>query len=350
MKKIIKTVILIVAVPLIGLAGLIIYSSVTDYKPKKIVNVFKADNDFDQIEDSTILNLMIWNIGYCGLGADMDFFYDGGEQVRTSEENVFLNLNAVKEFILKNNNIDFWLFQEIDKDSKRSYYINQYKAIDSLLNEYTGFFGKNYDVGFVPQPFTDPMGKVVSGLATFSELKPITSDRYSFPGNYDFPVSLFMLDRCFLVNRYKVKNGKELIVINTHNSAYDDGSLKAEQMKFLQEFLQKEYENGNYIIVGGDWNQCPPNFKTNFANHIFDDVNVSYIDENYLSEAWQWVYSNNIPTNRRVKTTYKKGKTATTVIDFYLISPNLKLLNTENIDLDFQNSDHQPVRMQVQLQ
>ena len=46
-----------------------------------------------------------------------------------------------------------------------------------------------------------------------------------------------MLDRCFLVNRYPVSNGNELLMINTHNSAYDDGSLRKQQMDFLKDFL-----------------------------------------------------------------------------------------------------------------
>ena len=27
--------------------------------------------------------------------------------------------------------------------------------------------------------------------------------------------------------------------------------------------MLEEYEKGNYIVVGGDWNQCPPDFKPN---------------------------------------------------------------------------------------
>ena len=68
-----------------------------------------------------------------------------------------------------------------------------------------------------------------------------------------------------------------------------------------------------------------------------------------MPESWNWVYSSDIPTNRRVKTVYQKGTTATTVIDFFLISPNIESLSIENIDLDFQNSDHQPVKMTMKL-
>jgi len=348
MKKIIKIVLIILLIPILLVIGLIAYTAMVDYSPEKIENVYKTQTA-DVLSDTVEYNLMLWNIGYCGLGAEMDFFYDGGKEVRSSNENVLANLLAVKAFLKQQNNIDFFLLQEIDKDSKRSYHINQFESIDSALTNYSSYFGKNYDVDFVPQPITEPMGTVLSGLATYSKYLPKTSDRYSFPGSFDFPVGLFMLDRCFLVNRYALKNGKELLIINTHNSAYDDGSLKEAEMKYLKVFLEEEYSKGNYLIVGGDWNQCPPDFKPQFCGQKFDDVDLTLIKTDYLPADWKWVFSNLVPTNRRVDIPYTKGKTATTVIDFFLISPNIESLENENIDLGFKNSDHQPAKMKIRL-
>ena len=31
-------------------------------------------------------------------------------------------------------------------------------------------------------------------------------------------------------------------------------------MEYLKKMLELEYSQGNYIVVGGDWNQCPPGF------------------------------------------------------------------------------------------
>ncbi len=64
---------------------------------------------------------------------------------------------------------------------------------------------------------------------------------------------------------------------------------------------------------------------------------------------WKWVYANNVPTNRRVATPYDKSTTPTTVIDFFLVSPNIENISIENIDLDFQHSDHQPVKASFHL-
>lgn len=347
MKKILKALIFIIILAVVTFAIFLIYATINDYKPEEKVIVFETESS-DLIDKGTEISLMIWNIGYCGLDKEMDFFYDGGKKVRPSEETVKENIQGIKYFLSENKNTDFILLQEVDKGSKRSYNFNEFDTIANIFPERNCTYGKNYDVFFVPTPPTEPMGKVNGGLMTVSKYKPIESVRHSFPGNYNWPTNLFMLDRCFLVNRYNLSNDKELIIINTHNSAYDDGSLKAQQMEYLKSFLEEEYKKENYIIVGGDWNQCPPNFTPSFKGNIMDNENRTDIDPKYLSK-WKWLYDNKLPTNRRVTTPYKKGESFTTVIDFYLLSPNIESVSVKNIETDFEFSDHQAVKALIKL-
>ena len=156
-------------------------------------------------------------------------------------------------------------------------------------------------------------------------------------------MGVFMLDRCFLVDRFPLAGGRELLVINTHNSAYDDGTLKKGQMDYLHGFLTEEYGKGNYVIVGGDWNQTPYGFEPQFDKDKFDTIQLSYIGEDYLPGEWTWLYDPAVPTNRRVDIPYVSGVSQTTVIDYYLLSPNLEPLWIKGIDLNFIHSDHQPV-------
>ncbi len=335
---------------LILFAAFLIYASLSNYTPDIKEEIFKSETP-DTIDVNNSLSLMIWNIGYCGLSADMDFFYDGGKQVRTSKENVLKNFDFVKSMLNQNDTLDFILLQEVDVKSKRSYRINEVDSFKSYLTDFNGFFGKNYDVKFVPSPITNPLGKVKSGLLSLTQFNPKSVVRYSFPGNYSWPVSLFMLDRCFLVKRFPTSNKKEFIVINTHNSAYDDGSLKKQQMEYLKEFLLAEYEKGNYIIVGGDWNQNPPDvdyseLKENSPTKRFV---LNPISKDYLPETWTWVYDPATPTNRYLNAPYVKGKTITPIIDFYLMSPNIKSQFIKTLDFDFQHTDHQPVLCNVNL-
>jgi len=341
--------ILYVVLSLVGaFAIFLLYATIDDFKPEDRSSVAVEDQS-EILSDSAVLNLLIWNIGYAGLDASMDFFYDGGKQMRPSEEGVMSNLDGICSTLTPYGNFDFILLQEVDRNSKRSYHKNQ---IETIGQEFAGFkiyFGLNYDVFFVPIPLSNPMGKVESGLMTLTKHIPAEVDRYSFPGNYSWPMKLFMLDRCFLVERHPVSNGKELLIINTHNSAYDDGSLRTQQMETLEKFLLTEYEKGNYIIVGGDWNQTPYGLNPELPAHQFDTLNLTYIEENYPAPAWTWAFDPSAPTNRRVTTPYHQSTSLTTIIDCYLLSPNIELGNVNTIHTDFRYSDHQPVQLQARL-
>jgi endonuclease/exonuclease/phosphatase family metal-dependent hydrolase len=278
----------------------------------------------------------------------MDFFYDGGTKVITPRNKLIENFDAVKRFLKSNDTIDFFLIQEIDKKSKRSYRINEFDTLGKLMNGYHSSFAKNYDVFFVPVPPVSPMGKVLSGLTTFGRYQASSSIRYAFPGQYGFPKQLFMLDRCFLINRYPLTNGRELLIINTHNEAFDPGEIRKAQMVYLKEFLLSEYEKGNYIVTGGDWNQSPPGFKPEFPANIVN-TDQMMINSDYLSPEWEWIYDSRVPSNRTVTAAYDPLTTTTTVIDLFLLSPNIVKISAECIDLGFKNSDHNPVKIKVKL-
>ena len=347
LKKILLTLAAIVLLMLLFLSGIIIYALISDYKPEEKTEIFSVSNPAI-LSDTLVINLLTWNIGYCGLDKNMDFFYDGGTKVATPEDQCLENLSAIKKFITGNDTIDFFLIQEIDRNSKRSYHMDEFDTISRLLTDYHPLFAKNYDVFFVPVPPTDPMGKVLSGIALFSKFQPSSSFRYQFPGEYSFPTQLFMLDRCFMVNRYPLENGKELLVINTHNEAFDPGEIRKAQMVYLKEFFLSEYAKGNYIIAGGDWNMSPPDFRPEFTGNKLNTGQMM-MEQGFMPPEWVWVYDNKKPSNRSVVAAYDPETTTTTVIDLFLLSPNTKLISAECIDLNFENSDHNPVRIKVGL-
>jgi exonuclease III len=349
MKKILKYTLFLILGIILFLGGFLFYSTLSDFQPEPEILILEP-SDYSSISDSAF-TVMTWNLGYAGLGSDMDFFYDGGKQVRTSEENTKRNLNQIINFIQLQKNVDFFLFQEVDVQAKRSYYINQRDTIEKVLPEYLSLFAENYIVDFVPVPFTEPMGSVRAGLQTAGKYIPTQSTRYSFPGNFDWPTRIFELDRCFMVNRYQLVNGKELLIINTHNSAFDDGTLKRQHLDYLIAFLKKEAEKGNYFVVGGDWNQNPPGLDVSrFGNHSDSESFIlSMIDKDLFPNKWVWAFDPSTPTNRSNVKPYEKGKSSTTVLDFFLLSPNLKVNFITAIDLNFENSDHQPVIMSFEL-
>jgi endonuclease/exonuclease/phosphatase family metal-dependent hydrolase len=349
-KHFLKILLFIILLPCVVLIGVILYATISDYKPAEKEVVYKADVKADTLSKAKTYSLLIWNIGYAGLDRQMDFFYDGGKKVRTTKDQLDMNISGIEKFITRLDSADFKLFQEVDISSRRSYHRNEVKRFSDDLSSYHAFYGKNYDVFFVPVPFTNPMGSVNSGILSFSRFNPLEVTRISFPGQYSWPKCLFMLDRCFLVMRFPLSGGNQLLVVNTHNEAYDTGIIRDEQMAFLKKFLLSEYEQGNYIIVAGDWNQCPPNLQHRFAGDVFDTLDYKGIEPGFLPSGWTWAFDNTRPSNRRVDIAYVKGTTRTTVIDFFLLSPNLRSIACKTIDLGFDFSDHQPVQFKFNLQ
>ncbi len=323
------------------LVMILIYGHITEYAPSDKTILFKKEVQ-PGINDTSTISIMTWNQGYAGLDKDMDFFYDGGRQVRTSRDQTIINLNAILDRIKHHKELDFFLLQEVDIAARRSYYINMLDSIQVSLPEAHLLFAKNYHVRFVPVPWYAPMGRVFSGIVTAGNHTPASAYRLSFPGNYPWPGKLFNLKRSLILSRYPLNSGKELILINTHNSAFDDGSLRKLQMDFLKEIMLAEYDQGNYVIAGGDFNQCPPGFEPDFFFNIFDDDDFLMIPEDFLSD-WHFVYDPTVPTNRRVVAPYDPATTKTTLIDFFIASPNIMPIGVQGIHLDFEHSDHNPV-------
>lgn len=346
-RKFLKAIIYLIIALWVVFFGIIICGVISDYRPDEKITI-EENGQVKALSDSAGISVLTWNIGYGGLDDDMDFFYDGGTKVRTPRESFNRNFAAVKEFLKSNDSIDFILLQEVDRKSKRSYRTDEHAAIEDLLQARSSQFAVNYDVFFVPVPATSPMGKVLSGISVFGKNQPSSSVRYAFPGKYGFLKQLFMLDRCFLVNRYPLANGKELVLINTHNEAFDPGEIRRAQMQYLKTFLLDEFSKGNYIIAGGDWNQAPPGFSPHFGGDVVN-TNQMVLNKDYLPPDWTWSYDNNTPSNRTVTAPYRPDVTATIVIDFFLLSPNVRSVSVKCINLHFRNSDHNPVILDARL-
>jgi endonuclease/exonuclease/phosphatase family metal-dependent hydrolase len=337
-----------------GFVLLLVWATLADFKPpKKIPAEKKGDARILGFDDS-VFTIQSWNIGYFGLGKECDFFFDGGKMTRPSNEQYLKYSGQALRFLEKTDTADFYFFQEVDLYARRSYFDNQVEKLQGIFNGMESLFALNYVVPFVPVPVKNPMGKVNSGILNFSSFKTSENTRYAFPTSYSWPVRLFQLDRCFMVNRVPLPDGKELILINTHNEAFDDGSQRKKQLAVLKDMMMAEYSRGNYVITGGDWNQNPVGFSDlaigRFSNLDVQRVIEPEIEADFLPKEWQWVFDPEYPTNRDVDAPYERGKTKTTIIDFFVVSPNVEVLEIKTYDLGFEWCDHQPVVMKFRLQ
>ncbi|NQT78176.1 MAG: hypothetical protein HQ565_10710 [Bacteroidetes bacterium] len=348
-KALLLPVFVILAI-LLYFIGILFINSINDFKPKDISFSLEAESIQSFPVPDSLFSILSWNIGYGGLGKDADFFYDGGKMAAPPQDEYWKYFEGIKYALGSFDSVNLILLQEVDTFSARSYYTNQYRLISEILNPHNGIFAKNYDVSFVAVPLLKPMGRVVSGLASFSAFAPSNYEQIVFPGNFSWPTSLFMPDRCFLSIRIPLASGKDLIIINTHNSAFDDGKLRAGQLVILKKYMARLYHEGNYVVVGGDWNINPPLFK----NTVFVSGDAGFripldFDSPKPDTTWTVVFDPHYPTNRDVSAPYRQGNTPTTIIDFFVCSPNVRALEVHTLYDGFLYSDHQPVYFRFEL-
>lgn len=340
---------------ILGLVGLLIlmfafflgWQTLTEFNPPK-EEVISVNNNADSLHDT--LSLVTWNIGYFGLGAEMDFFYEGGANVRPSEELYSAYCAAGMQRMASFDSLDFILLQEVDTLSRRSFHDNQYRKIREAMPGFHNFFAPNY-VAWVPVPLKNPMGKVHAGVVSLSKNEPVNARRVSFGSSYSWPMRLFQLKRCFLELRFNTKDGRQLVMINTHNSAFEDASeLREIELNTLKQLMEAEYRKGNYVVIGGDWNQNPPMFDSSKVLDIYHPQLIKPgIPNDYLPTGWKYAYDPKHTTNRYVNIPYTEGQTSSTLIDFFVVSPNVEVLEITTIPTSFKESDHQPVKMKVRL-
>ena len=306
------------------------------------------------VPTGTEQKIVSWNIGFGAYEDDYGFFMDGGTQSWAwSKERLEANLTKIGEK-LKEQDSPFYLIQEVDFSSTRTYKVDEIVAMTKALRKMSYTFAQNYDSPFLLYPFSQPHGANKAGIMTFSKYNIKSATRRELPIEEGFRKFLD-LDRCYSVNRIPAEGGKELVLYNFHLSAYSkDGSIATEQLKLLLTDMQAEYAKGNYCIAGGDFNKDilgdsskyfgKADQEYSWAQPIpegtFDGFNVKLVAP--LDEE------NPVPSCRNADGPYHKGQYVLT-IDGFLVTDNVEVKESKVIDYAFRYSDHNPVYMNFVL-
>lgn len=345
-KRALRVVGIVLAVVAALFAVLLLFLTVTEYHPAPLEEV-SVMGTADEPTDGHV-RVLTCNIGYAGLGKNQDFFMDGGGMVRPdSKADVETNLKGIGD-ILTGNPADVVFVQEADVDSHRSYYIDEAGYLAGLT-EKNAAFAYNYKAAFVPYPI--PMiGKVEGGLLTLTDYEVESATRVALPVPFTWPVSTCNLKRCLLVCRVPYE-GHEIVLVNLHLEAYDDGEGKIVQTNMLMDFLTAEYEKGNYVIAGGDFNQTFPDIG-GYPMVDTENWTPGVLSADMLPEGWQFAVDASSPTCRLLSGPYTgdREQTQLYVIDGFILSPNVALKMVRTMDLDFEYADHNPVMLDVELQ
>lgn len=340
----------VIIIMMLYVCTVIILNESREYRPENSPLPCKVNGEKADTLSADILSILSWNTGYGGLGEEADFFYEGGDMVYPSKEESHAYFKGILNKISSYDSVDLILLQEVDLSSRRSNFIDQHDQISRQLKNHQGLFAKNYDVIYIPIPLFRPLSKVRSGLSFFTRYTPEEAGIIVFPGNYPWPKKLFTPDRLFLYCAYILPSGKKLYVINTHNSAFDDGSLRRQQIEILWTYMQQWHEEGNYVIAGGDWNVNPRGYQNNTFESGDVSFSVPYSWENQIDDPdWTFAFDNQYPTNRDVSGKYLHAHSPTTIIDYFVCSPNIEILALKTHHDGFQFSDHQAVYMRLRL-
>ncbi|NWG92105.1 MAG: hypothetical protein HXY21_06300 [Parvularculaceae bacterium] len=138
--------------------------------------------------------------------------------------------------------------------------------------------------------------------------------------------------------------GGDWTVVNVHLSAFDEGAnVRIAQLRAVLAFARAEYEKGARVVIGGDWNyefHRPDRPTTTDEKYLFWVHPFPYAE---LPEGWSVAIDRETPSVRTNERPYRKGENFTTIIDGFIVSPNVRTLGVKTRDLDFEFSDHQPV-------
>lgn len=350
-KTILKVLLAIVLVLVVLVSGLLVWLTVVEYKPADVEDV-KVNSLHPQkktLASGDEINLVAWNIGYGALGDNADFFMDGGKMVYTADEaRVRANLDAIINEI-QADDPDLLLLQEVDINSDRSYHLNE-TSFFFKLGYNNSAFAENFKDEYAPFPIP-PMGKIDSGIATFSRYPTTSASRVQLPCPFAWPVRTFNLKRCLLITRIPVEGGKELVIVNLHLEAYDNGEGKAAQAQMLMDVFRDETAKGNYVIAGGDFNQSFSNVQNNFPVDP-KQWQPSFMDVSAYENDSQFLMDSKVASCRSLykPLTGNEASLQYYMIDGFVLSKNIRVELYEVKDLGFVNSDHNPQLLKVVLE
>lgn len=264
------------------------------------------------IEDDLLM--LTYNIGDCTFG----------ESILKIKPNVVSeNLKGIIS-ILEEKDYDIVLLQESNWINFDNYFINASKKIANNFYDNSFAYGSNSNI----------LNYCDNGNMTLTNYDS-TSNCLKIPVNGEGLINdKFYVHKLLIETRIKIHNSlNELVVYNIHLAPYSKNKeTRSEQIKYIFNLAKTQYDLGNYVVIGGDWN-------INLLNESLLKKELEILGDN------PWSFDVPITSTHQGFNTKKSNKVR--VIDGYLFSPNIE---GSSINLDtFEYSDHSPVELKLKL-
>jgi endonuclease/exonuclease/phosphatase family metal-dependent hydrolase len=331
------------------------------FHPAPVENVpVVSPSDAPVLKNGQELKVLSWNVQYMA-GKNYIFYYDtkdfDGPDDRPSSEDITKTFGEVAR-IIKDENPDIILLQEVDDGAKRTDYEDQLARLLSMLpDDYKCYSSTFYwKAKYVPHPRI--RGAVGVKLVVISKYAMRSATRYQMPLIPSDPITQqFNLKRAVLEVHMPLSNGAELVVLDTHLDGFAQGTDAMEkQISKVDEILRQIDREGLPWILGGDFNLLPPG---NCYKLLADDQKYAFNPETEIAPLFSKYQV--IPTFEETNGpeaekwfTYlgndsKTGKPDRT-IDYIFYSDKIKPVEHRVRHFDTMNiSDHFPLIFKVVL-
>ena len=148
MNKPLKIILLVLAALVLLVVGYLAYVLI-DYHRLGDMDLEVDRQVLQPAETGREYHLLSYNIGFGAYEPDYGFFMDGGtESWAWSQERLTDNIGNIGSF-LSQQHADFYLIQEVDRDSTRSYHVDEAALLREALPEYDGTWAQNYDLSLI---------------------------------------------------------------------------------------------------------------------------------------------------------------------------------------------------------
>ena len=229
------------------------------YHPKLVERaVVLGGTNAPVLQPGQKLRILSWNVQYMA-GKNHVFFYEGGTDERPSPAEIAASLASVAR-VIREEDPDIVLLQEVDDDSRRTDYEDQAARLLVLLPaEYRQHASAYYHkAAFVPDRHF--LGAVGMKLLTLSKYRIREAVRHQLPLMPKDPLTRqFYFKRAILEARLPVAGGNDLAVLNTHLDAWSAGTdTLVRQVACAQALLEQLDRAGCAWCLGGDFNLLPP--------------------------------------------------------------------------------------------
>ncbi len=286
------------------------------------------------------ITVTTWNIGFAALGAGADFFVDGSKNMRALPKS---QIQTAAMFIadrLADFHSDVVLLQENAVAGFLTRGVNVNGAIKSRLTNYAHCFWPDLKTLFAPKPFN-----ILHGMSNYTRGETSECSTLSLPQDPLYYYGFLKKYYGAIVQRFPIEGqAGAWVVINIHLSAFDKGAnVRQRQLTNLLEYAEQEYLVGNYVVIGGDWNMRLSATKFPHSTPKSDLFEIFDFPQDKLPKGWMLGVDEHTASLRSLSKPYIKGETFTTIVDGFVVSPNVRVEAVITDNLAFEHTDHHPV-------